>query len=203
MALALSSVSLVCGPSWLQKASHGLEAPYVQPPPDSGAPRRTKESEVVQASDMLPPEQQAWTCSMLNCKAALPALPAQDHKRAVRRHIALAHPQETPRSLSVRKRLGKPQRKRGVSRAQTAKFVKHRKEKHETHDIFTYRPARATERGCLVYCRRCLSHLQHEDAKVRYLTCDERLARLQTKPLVRTRKRMWWLRLRENPAGLN
>ena len=45
----------------------------------------------------LPEEQRAWCCPL--CTAALPSLSDWDRKRAIRKHIEEAHPDETLQSL--------------------------------------------------------------------------------------------------------
>ena len=120
-------------------------------------------------------------------------------------HSKRCHKKHTPRSLSFLWRKGRPRRKRGVSKQQTHKHQQVREAKYATHDVFTYRPGHwsKSERGCAVFCRSCLAHLQHESKTVRHLTCGQRLKRLRTNPLVRMHKRSWWICLRdENPQEM-
>ena len=161
--------------------------------------KQAKRAEVVQTSESLPMSQRMWTCPIQECNHGLPGLPYQDKKRAIREHCKRCHKKHTPRSLSFLWRTGRPQRKRGVSKQQTQKHQQVRESKYATHDVFTYRPGHwpKAQRGCAVYCKTCLAHLQHESKTVRHLTCSQRLQRLRTNAQVRTRKRVWWVRLRD------
>ena len=146
--------------------------------------------------DMPPPGLQPWV-------ARSPVY--QDKKRAIREHCKRCHKKHTPRSLSFLGRKGRPQPKRGDSKQQTDKHQRVRETKYATHDVFTHRPEHwsKSERGCVVFCRTCLAHLQHEAKNVRQLTCDQRLERLRNNPHVRMHKRSWWIRLRdENPQEM-
>ena len=103
----------------------------------------------------LPEEQRAWCCPL--CTAALPSLSDWDRKRAIRKHIEEAHPDETLQSLYNyrKKHIQKP----GVRAHNHDKYVKARQQRHKTHDIVAVDPTernakgRAHHKGRKFYCR--------------------------------------------------
>ena len=151
-------------------------------------------------SKELPDDQTGFQCPFKKCRMRLPHLPSQARKRAKREHLRLVHPRYKGTlfqysSLALK---GAPKLTPGVSRTQRAKHAQERAKKQGSHDLVVYRPAAwpKDKRGSFVVCRRCLSVTQHEAPSIRHLPCEERLRRLREKPLVRMRKRQWWLRLK-------
>ena len=146
---------------------------------------------VTEVSYVLPPDQQGWACPITGCDAALPALPRQDHKRAVAKHISDCHPGYTPRSLfALRAKIFK---KPAVATMLTEKYAKQRAKLYKTHEIVkVVSPERLAkgERGNLYYCKRCLFQLK-QDRHGGCHTCTQNLKRMKQKEVVTCQRRMW------------
>ncbi|OLQ01146.1 hypothetical protein AK812_SmicGene16129 [Symbiodinium microadriaticum] len=145
----------------------------------------------LEVSYVLPPDQQGWACPITGCDAALPALPRQDHKRAVAKHISDCHPGYTPRSLfALRAKIFK---KPAVATMLTEKYAKQRAKLYKTHEIVkVVSPERLAkgERGNLYYCKRCLFQLK-QDRHGGCHTCTQNLKRMKQKEVVTCQRRMW------------
>ena len=130
----------------------------------------------------------------------LPALSEAARLRAIKKHCKSDHPKETPRSL-YRRLASRPKETNGVSKHETAKHQAARQAKHGTRDIVTFisqhDPRLSSRgRGSVVFCRVCLFRLNSPDAQ-RSFICKQRLAMITTEGVLRTKKRQWWLRLKE------
>ncbi|CAE7191636.1 unnamed protein product [Symbiodinium microadriaticum] len=99
---------------------------------------------VVDVSATLPMEQQAWSCPVQGCRAGLGELPPQDRKRAIKKHIADAHPGETLRSLANLARKGG--KNEGVSKNLQRIHATVRKKTFKTHDVVRIVPHERKER---------------------------------------------------------
>lgn len=155
--------------------------------------------ETFHVSYNLPKDQQDWACPL--CPAALPSLPPQDRKRAIKRHCEDCHPDKTV--VELRHLLNKTVRKPRVSQIQTAHWEKCRKKKFRTHDIVRVScPERATNakgeytrQNCEHYCRKCLSKLGKNPESVE--TCAKRMKKFKDNSHTRCMRRRWWIRLKD------
>ena len=153
--------------------------------------RSEKEPPVALTKD-LPADQLAWICPI--CKAGHPALPNKTHLKAVKHHIELEHPGETPKSLYHKIIIGRPKQKRGGAELQVAMHAKKRKIDFKTHDPILLRPKKgANHRGRVPYCKDCLTVLRQKSAKQR--TCKQTIKFLKQNPQARQVRRSWWNRL--------
>eukprot|EP00438_Fugacium_kawagutii_P023629 Skav205985 [mRNA] locus=scaffold442:1050577:1058494:+ [translate_table: standard] len=144
----------------------------------------------------LPQEQLAWACPI--CGAGHPALPNQDHKRAVAEHIRLCHPDETPRSLFHKIATGRPKRKFGVSINQVKKFSDLRKKKYGSHQCILLPQTKGnTERGQQVLCAKCFCRIGKGSPEAQKRTCKQWMKCLKTDPHALRAKRRWWETLLE------
>ena len=157
----------------------------------------SRKADAVIATASIPQDQRDWTCPMPNCNKGLPALRYTAYLRAVKKHCETDHPAETPRSLYCRQ-AKKPKTSKGVSKCQTAKHKKTRALRHRTHDMVSFKSEHdpRQRRGSLVFCRKCLYNLNNPQAETTF-TCKRRLALITSEGEFRTKKRQWWLRLKE------
>lgn len=153
--------------------------------------RNEKEPPVALTKD-LPADQLAWICPI--CNAGHPALPNKTHIKAVKHHIELEHPGETPTSLYRKISIGRPKLKRGGAELQVAKHAKKRKSHFKTHDPILLRPKKGyNHRGRVPYCKNCLTVLRQTSTKER--TCKQTIKFLKQNPQARQVRRSWWNRL--------
>jgi hypothetical protein len=148
----------------------------------------------------LPPEQLVWACPI--CGAGHPALPNQEHKRAVAHHIKQFHPKETPRSLFHKIATGRPKRKFGVSKMQIKKHAKHRKENYGTHNVILLPQTKGkVHRGKEALCARCLCRIGKGTPEAQKRTCKEWMRQLKNDPHALRAKRRWWETLLEKDSA--
>ena len=139
-------------------------------------------------SATLPMEQQAWSCPVQGCRAGLGELPPQDRKRAIKKHIADAHPGETLRSLANLARKGG--KNEGVSKNLQRIHATVRKKTFKTHDVVRIVPHERKERcqrGDLYLCKVCLTLM------------GKNLSHLSLSASIR---RAWWRRVRQSEPRL-
>lgn len=156
-----------------------------------------------EVSHELPQDQQAWSCPL--CTAALPSLPDQDRKRAIKKHCQDCHPDHSLQDLANLNKWGRKNPKN--ARRQREKWVKFRKQRFKTHDPVDVaiperqqknRGTKAETISFNVYCRKCLTWLNSKNGISPSVTCAKRQKLFRENKSSQLQRRNWWIRIKKD-----
>ena len=156
--------------------------------------RQERLPDKIETSPDFPQHERAWSCPL--CSHGLPDLPTHTRNRAIREHCKNFHPEETPKTLSFKNRVGTVNT--GCSKHQSQRRQKERDEIFKTHSIVKVDPVErrkrdpVNSRGFLFYCKDCFSQLRGSTSHKADITCQERQNQMLSNGFVLSRKRAWW-----------
>ena len=114
--------------------------------------------QVIECSANIPASQRCWLCRIEGCNVGLGCLPKQDRLWAIAKHIADAHPGETPRTLYFKRIKGK--KNEAGARCQCQQRAKEKNQRFKTHDVVQVVPPERRARGIsgnLYLCKVCVT----------------------------------------------
>ena len=156
--------------------------------------RQERPPEKIETSPDFSDSERAWSCPL--CSHGLPDVPTHVRNRAIREHCKRFHPDETPKTLSFKNRIGTVNS--GCSSHQSQRRQKERDAIFKTHSIVKVDPVERRIkdpincRGFLYYCKNCFSQLRGATSHKAEMTCEERQGQMLSNGFVLSRKRAWW-----------
>ena len=154
--------------------------------------------QLITASAQIPPETDGWKCPL--CDARLPKQHKEDRKRSIRDHIEKHHPDETPTSLFHRGQRGRSRAHTKVGAASRKVHRRNIKKKHPTHEVVAVTPHEKNDsgfRGCLFYCKKCLTALPKGNGASGMMTCAQKRRYIANNLKAAANRRTWWIRIQQ------
>ena len=155
-----------------------------------------KATPVPKATDLIPADQRAWSCAI--CHKGLPSVPPGERMRAIKKHIKDHHPDETPRSLDNKRRIGSkapPTFRESISRH----LLQVRQKQYPTHHLIIVVTPRPDWDRRNFWCRDCFNVFKATTGTAKFdQSCKMRQQEMATNGWVLARKRYWWNNLLKN-----
>ena len=148
----------------------------------------------IPTSPLLPASSRDWNCPI--CKEGLPKLDSGRRLASIRQHCDDRHPGETPSSLYHMKQRNSSNR--GSGKRQEEVHAAARAAQFPSHSLVRVCPPERLakgERGCLYYCRQCLTPIGKKNWTHQY-TCEQIQQRLSENESLQRLRRSWWLKLK-------
>ena len=149
----------------------------------------------------IPKASRTWECPV--CHKGLPAMSDYERICAIAKHCKDEHPKETPSTLHHKrlKGLAKPESMKANLAKHHARVREEKEHKDDHVRVVLPKPNWSNDRGCWVYCRYCLAHLQRRSPEFLKVPCKERLSKTSADLTAKRMKMAWWSRLcKEDPA---
>ncbi len=147
-----------------------------------------KVTPVPEATDLIPADQRAWSCAI--CNKGLPTLPPSERMRAIKKHIQDHRPEETPRSLDIKRRIGS--KASPTFRESISRYVLRQKQ-YPSHRLIMVVARRPQYDRRNFWCRDCFSIFKATTGTAKFdQPCKMRQQEMASNGWVLARKRYWW-----------